>query len=222
MMSEADTTVAYRLVEESGRLCLVENSNPQAPGIAVEMPAFLLRPRDRSELGAQPLIKAAGKHVVTIFDATAGLGQDSLLLATCGYQVTASEREPLIAALLEDGFARIQADPNMDEKVRNNLRFLAGDAIRLLPQQNPRPDAVYLDPMYPEKKKTALPKKELQMLRKVVGPDDDAEQLFDVAMQCATQRVIVKRPHYAPPLKPSPSMSYQGKLVRFDVYLVRS
>lgn len=212
----------YRLIEESGRLSLVENAGHQGSGITVELPAFLLRPRDRSELGAQPLIKAAGRQVTTIVDATAGLGQDSMLLAAYGYQVTAFERSPLIAALLEAGITRIQADPTIENNIRNNIRFVSGDAIRLLPGLDSRPDAIYLDPMYPEKKKTALPKKELQVLRKIVGPDNDAEELLKVALACALNRVIVKRPHYAPPLKESPSMSYQGKLVRFDVYLVRN
>lgn len=221
-MVDTEISASYRLIDESGRLRLVDTKKRQDPGIAVDMPAFLLRPRDRSELGAQPLIKAVGKQVVTIVDATAGLGQDSLLLAAYGYDVTACERAPMIAALLEDGLARIKSDPATESNVRDHLRFRSGDAIQLLTEMDPRPDAIYLDPMYPEKKKSALPKKEMQILRKVVGADADAGKLFDAAMGCALKRVIVKRPHFAPPLKHAPSMSYEGKLVRFDVYLVRN
>jgi 16S rRNA (guanine1516-N2)-methyltransferase len=220
--TKTDPLTDYRLIRESGRLNLVNVSSKGDSGIFVEMPVFLSRPRDRSELGSQPLIRAIGKGVVTIVDATAGLAQDSMLLATYGFQVTACERSPLIIALLEDGLARIQADTMVEPAIRSNLRFISGDAIELLPTLDPKPDAVYLDPMYPEKKKAALPKKELQVLRKVVGPDADAEKLFDAAMSSAAKRVIVKRPHHAPPLRQSPSMSYQGKLVRFDVYLVRN
>ena len=35
-------------------------------------------------------------------DATAGMGEDSLLLAACGYQVTLYEQNPVIAILLKD------------------------------------------------------------------------------------------------------------------------
>ena len=61
----------------------------------------------------------------------------------------------------------------------------------------------------------------MHALRDLVGEDPDAHMLFRTAMQVAKERVVVKRPHYAEPLIEKPSMSYQGKLVRFDVYLTK-
>ena len=50
-------------------------------------------------VGLQPGIRP------TVVDATAGLGRDAFVLAQLGCAVTLIERNPLIAALLEDGFA---------------------------------------------------------------------------------------------------------------------
>ena len=47
--------------------------------------------------------KVGGERVI---DATAGLGEDSFLLAAAGYEVELYERDPIIAALLADSLER--------------------------------------------------------------------------------------------------------------------
>ena len=42
------------------------------------------------------------------FDLTAGLGEDSIILAAAGFKVRMYERDPLIGALLEDSLSRIK------------------------------------------------------------------------------------------------------------------
>lgn len=56
-------------------------------------------------LGRELLVRAARVHGIdapVAVDATAGLGEDSLLLAAAGFSVTLIERDPVIAALLAD------------------------------------------------------------------------------------------------------------------------
>ena len=55
----------------------------------------------------------------SILDATAGLGQDSFLMATLGCKVTMVERSPLIAALLYDGLERATASIDLKKIVKN-------------------------------------------------------------------------------------------------------
>ncbi|MEK6592435.1 MAG: class I SAM-dependent methyltransferase, partial [Pseudomonadota bacterium] len=102
------------------------------------------------------------------------------------------------------------------------LRLVNGDSRALLPTLTPRPDALYLDPMFPPKRrKSAAVKKEMRLLRELVGDDADALELLEISRGIAHDRVVVKRPDDAPPLAPDPSMSLTGKLVRYDVYLAR-
>jgi 16S rRNA (guanine1516-N2)-methyltransferase len=57
------------------------------------------------------------------------------------------------------------------------------------------------------------------VLRDLLGDDDDKEQLLEAAFKAAGKRVVVKSPDYADPLGGKPNESFQGKLLRYDVYL---
>ena len=83
--------------------------------------------------------------------------------------------------------------------------------------------AVYLDPMFPHRDKSALVKKEMQVFRQVVGDDDDASQLLEAALGCARYRVVVKRPRKAPAIAgPEPAARVEGKSSRYDIYPIRA
>jgi 16S rRNA (guanine1516-N2)-methyltransferase len=201
----------------------LRDSAPRSKGVFVDFTQ--LDPRTRAGKGSrdQPLIKAFGCDVHTLVDATAGLGQDAALLACMGYRVTAVERSPIIAALLEDGLHRAMSDDQLRARLKGHLTIVEGDAREVLRSISPPPDAVYIDPMFPPKrKKSALAPKSIRLVRAVVGPDEDVLELFHAAIHGARRRVIVKRPTDAPPLDGSPVMRYAGKLVRYDVYRVAS
>jgi 16S rRNA (guanine1516-N2)-methyltransferase len=218
--SRGSAPETWTLTESGGRLGLVDRSQPGMSPVTVEFPAYLTSARGRSELASLPLIRAMGKRSKQVIDATAGMGQDSFALAVFGYSVIAFERSEKIAAMLADASRRLQADKNLHTLLGDRLRVVHGDAIYELVHLQQKPDVVYLDPMYPPKrKKSALARKEMQVLRSLVGDDEDSLQLFDVARKIAGDRVVVKRPIHAEPIVDAPSMSYESKLVRFDVYL---
>ena len=82
-----------------------------------------------------------------------------------------------------------------------------------------KPDIIYLDPMFPVSKKSALVKKEMQVLQALLGVDDNGELLFFLAKQQAKKRVVVKRAKTAPFLADEkPDQQYFGKSTRYDVY----
>ncbi len=159
----------------------------------------------------------------TVVDATAGLGRDAFVLAQLGCSVTLIERNPLIAALLEDGFQRAAGDADVASVVAR-MRLLCGDAIEFLRQwQNESPQVVYLDPMFPHRDKSALVKKEMRLFRPVVGDDDDAPILLEAALALATHRVVVKRARKAPAIAgPKPAYVLEGNSSRFDIYTKKS
>jgi 16S rRNA (guanine1516-N2)-methyltransferase len=153
-----------------------------------------------------------------VIDATAGFGQDGVLLALLGCDVTLIERSLQIGALLQDGLQRAQTDERFAQL---SIRLLITDAVSYLQSLaiEDFPDAIYLDPMYPARNKTALASKEMRDLRAAVGEDQDAAELFAVALTHTKHRVVVKRADHAPFISPQPpDWQLHGKTVRFDVY----
>ena len=101
------------------------------------------------------------------------------------------------------------------------VRLVVGDAVDVLGRMSAEeaPDVVYVDPMYPPRGKSALPKKEMRILRRLVGDDADAGALLEAARRVARERVVVKRAPRGGPLGPGVAMSIRSKLTRYDVYL---
>lgn len=162
------------------------------------------------------LHRRAGLHVL---DATGGLGRDAFTLAALGARVTVAERQPMTVALLRDAQRRVrQAPESAWVEVVDRLLIVGSDARDLRPEQGPF-DAVYLDPMYPDDGKSALPQKQMQLLRELSGDDLDALELLDHALRLAP-RVAIKRPLKAPTLgRLRPAAQLRGTQARFDVYL---
>jgi 16S rRNA (guanine1516-N2)-methyltransferase len=181
---------------------------------------------------SQPLSRALGLRSLRaqdapfVFDATAGMGVDAFFIAALGCRVRAVERSPVVFALLEDGKRRLDLSADM-RSVASRLTFELGDAFALLSEINEatRPDVVYLDPMYPEEGRSdsALPKKPMQMFRRLIGDDQDVAKVFEIACARAKERVVVKRPLHAEFLgEIKPTHVFKGKTARYDMYLVRS
>jgi len=165
-----------------------------------------------------------GSYRPTIMDATAGLGTDAFILATLGCKLYLMERNPIIFAMLEDAILRLSNRLHAEENPATNLHLLAANSLTMLSGTNKLPvvDCIYLDPMYPHRTKSALPKKNLRLLRMIVGDDPDSDQLLALAQQKATRRVVVKRPRLGQPLAgEKPSFTLSGKSSRFDIYLIR-
>ncbi len=164
-------------------------------------------------IGIQPGIRP------TLLDATAGLGRDAFVLAQLGCCVTLTERQPIIAALLADGLQRARFDPEV-APIAARMRLIDGDAIALMRAwHDEAPQVIYLDPMFPQRDKSALVKKEMRLFRPLAGNDDDAPELLRAALALASHRVVVKRPRQAPPIDGTPpGYALVGKSTRFDIY----
>lgn len=214
----------------NSQLTLVAEQEPQWAGIAVDFLAGSMAHRRRQPVGGELVVKAVwgrSKDSMTVLDATAGLGRDGFLLASSGAQVVSFERHPAIALLLADGYwrarqATIETSDGEGMQELSDILFRwtlqHANAIELMAQL--KPDVIYLDPMFPEREKSALVKKEMRAFRELVGEDQDAQLLFDAACQCARKRVVVKRPSSGVSLGRKPSHVLEGKSNRFDVYAV--
>ena len=221
LQEQADADFALQLGAEG--LQFVE-LGPQAPGaVRVDFVEGAVAHRRLFGGGTgQMIAKAVGVQPGVrpqVLDATAGLGRDAFVLASLGCSMTLIERQPLIAALLEDGLARARQSAEVAPIVAQ-MRLLQGNAIELLSAwSDEAPQVIYLDPMFPHRDKSALVKKEMRLFRPLVGDDLDAPALLAAALALASHRVVVKRPRKAPCIEGAkPSYVLEGKSSRYDIY----
>lgn len=221
LTSDEDATMALVLTPE--RLELRKRDEPKLGAIYVDFISGPMAHRRRFGGGRGEAVAKAvgikGSYVPSVVDATAGLGRDAFVLASLGCQVRMLERDPVVAALLEDGLQRGYQDAEIGPWLRERMTLLHASSLTALSDLDPRPEVVYLDPMYPHKQKSALVKKEMRVFQSLVGPDLDADGLLEPARQLATKRVVVKRPDYAPPLaNVATPNAVVTKGHRFDIY----
>lgn len=225
-LHQNDELCEFLLFYQDASLWLRETSEASAGAIRVDFENEALYYRQRRQTQPEALLKAAGVKQgqnVHIVDATAGLGLDAFLLASAGCQVTLFERSLVLHALLGDGLRRAcQSEEARVRETAGRMHLHLGDSIEGMQGVHPAPDIVYLDPMFPERRKTAKVKKHMLLLQHLLHTQetDREEALLAAALACACRRVVVKRPRLAAPLAGRrPSHQLEGKSSRFDVYV---
>ncbi len=207
----------FLLVKTTGGWQLRDTSGKLKPWIIDFFTPELQQRVKTASTKTEPLARAIGikaNKKIKVLDATAGLGRDSYLLATMGCDVLMLERSPVMVILLTDALNQTR-HLSLDLRQVDAKNFLQTDEANEF-------DVIYLDPMFPEKTKKALVKKEMQILQKIIGGDSDSNELFQLALKKAKQRVVVKRPKSAAPLgNKKPSYEILSKNYRFDVYTPR-
>ena len=169
-------------------------------------------------------VGVSGRFLPRVLDLTAGLGGDGFVLASLGCRVSLVERHPLICSLLRDGINRAREEGESDPSIRdlmNRLDLIECDSLEILSDItiDQRPDVIYLDPMFPHRKKSAKVKKEMQAFQHIVGSDIDSDGLLERALEIARYRVVIKRPSVAKFLgDKKPTYSLDGKSTRFDIF----
>jgi 16S rRNA (guanine1516-N2)-methyltransferase len=218
---EADTRALLSLTETRLEIRPIGADVPGA--IAVDFGAGKLRHRRRGGHN-EPLGRAVGVGKwpdLAVIDATAGLGRDSFVLADLGCKVTMLERSAVVFALLRDGLSRgLGGDDVWVREVCERLELVHCESREWLGGNAGSADVVYLDPMFPARRKSARVKKEMWLFQQLLESGAGAPGLLEAARNAARKRVVVKRPAKAPPLEDrKPDFELPGKTVRFDVYL---
>ena len=178
----------------------------------------------------QDIAKAIGLHKIKtpkVLDLTAGMGGDAFVLASLGAEVTMVERNPIVHALLNDALDRVKLSADSDlQDIVNRMMLINKSALDVLESlaesdESNLPDVIYLDPMFPERSKSAQVKKEMQFFHDIVGDDIDSEELLIKALYLAKKRIVVKRPRLAVKLTEAfqPDFLISGKSTRYDIYL---
>lgn len=213
------------LLQSDSHLALKQLDEPKVGEVLVDFASEALTFRRLHGGGKKEAIAKAiglkGQTSLNVLDATAGLGRDAFVLASLGCTMQLIERSPVVAALLADGLQRAAQDAELAAWLPPRISLQHGIAVDIMSAwQGARPDVVYLDPMFPHRKKSAAVKKEMRLFQQLLGPDEDADSLLAPALKLALKRVVVKRPAGAPYLaQQKPQIEMQGKANRFDIYL---
>ena len=185
-----------------------------------------------------------------IVDTTSGFCRDSWAIASVGCKVTALERCIWLHWMQQEALERVLNSTTPDdtlsigqseseklvEETCRRITPVSTDACQWLQQQSENlsgvdedivVDVIYIDPMYPERKKSAAVKKEMQALHRLLGPDLDSNKLIECACKAATQlatkRIVVKRPAWAEPIAGfadwQAATSHESENTRYDIYL---
>ena len=185
----------------------------------------------------QSIAKAIGLKQGTpppsVLDATAGLAKDAFVLACLGCSMTLLERSPVIVELINDAIERASENENFKSILEKGFKVInqsSIDYLTNLPESDDvidhdviYPDVIYLDPMYPDRKKSASVKKNMQILQKLLGKDEDTQELLNAALDVAKKRVVVKRPKGAENLSElKPTYTVESKKTRYDVYITKT
>jgi len=160
-----------------------------------------------------------------VLDVTAGLARDAYILATLGCRMTLVEQSSILCALIEDGIKHGLENEQIAQILSGQFELHNQNAINFMNKlsDEQRPDVIYIDPMYPERKKSALVKKDMQILQRLLGKNENDGELLEAALNFTKERVVIKRPVHAPCLTDTkPTTSIHSKKTRYDIYIISS
>lgn len=173
--------------------------------------ALTLRYRDIEARAGRSLLLAracAASRRPSVVDLMAGWGTDGLALAMRGCAVTLVEPAPMVWAMLDEFVARHDLP----------VTVVCATAERWCRAHRKTVDIAYLDPMFPARRKTALPTRRMQVLRDLAWQGDTPlTQQIGLARAAARERVVVKR-RARDPVILAPGWKLRGRRIRYDVY----
>lgn len=221
-----DTDARFFFGFRAGRLSLWQNTRQAPSPTCVDFESADMQYRLRTSGRRQGLARAVGLHRrsgLRVLDATAGLGRDAFILAALGCSVTLLERSALMHALLEDGCRRaLLSSSSVVREAVERMSLLHTDGLQWLATVAGPDcwDVLYLDPMFPLRRKSAGVRKDIASLQQVLGPDRDTDRLLQVALESGIPRIVMKRPlHHRETQLPECDFQVKGKNSRFDVYV---
>lgn len=97
------------------------------------------------------------------------------------------------------------------------MEIFNADSIEAMKGVTEAPDVILLDPMFPERQKSALVKNKLQVIQSLEMPCANENDMLYAATMAKPKRIIIKRPpkgEFLASVKPDYSIT--GKAVRFD------
>lgn len=207
-----------KLIMDEKGLMLSDGVNSMCGDFTAMLPRL-----KHNNLSHEMIVKAAkikGDTNLHVIDATAGMGEDSLLLAAAGFRVDLYEKDPVIAALLKDTIKRAAENEEL-KNIVSNMTLHEEDSVAAMNNYSGGVDVIILDPMFPERQKSGLIKKKFQLIHQLEKPCDNEEELLNAAFAANPRKIVIKRPLKGPYLADrKPDYSLEGKAIRYDCIIV--
>jgi 16S rRNA (guanine1516-N2)-methyltransferase len=188
-------------------------------------PSFLARLKQRPS-SKDLFRKALGSWPpgTKLLDACGGFGRDALCFASWGFEVISLERHPEVFSMVAECFSELRKENAIYEELLARLSYRHADARDFFQSQSEGWPLIYLDPIYPERKKSALGKGELRWLKEKVGEDPDRGETLRAAWQACERRLVVKRPRLLREagLAIRPTHIFEGSSTAYDVFVKAS
>lgn len=203
--------------------CLTLSEASSSLGISVDFTASAIQQRIKKTAKKPDLVKAVEgkqKKALYILDMTAGLGVDAFTLAAHGHRITAIEQNAYLYTILHASLEKAQSRDPETANIARKITLYFGNSNHYRSAKNDRFDRIYLDPMFPERRKSAKVKKNMQLLHKLTIEEVGTENLlFNTAKKISAKKIIVKRPRISEFLNHQiPTHQLVGKSCRFDIY----
>jgi len=205
----------FYLWSHSGRLEL--GFEREAPCAYTNLEAVRTRINSGKKLHLARSIGINKRSGLKVLDAMAGFGVDAMVMLGLGCQLHLFERSPIMYVLLRDTLDRF----NLTYKIGDTV-LECGDGVAYLAGLSgpPQFDVIYLDPMFPQRKKNALPNRRAQLLSRLVTSTETERsvmRLIELSRQHAGMRVVLKR-RRTDPVALKPDWQISARTVRYDVY----
>lgn len=208
------------LVKEDENGLYITDGKLRFEGNFESMLPRLKRANTKTELILKAVKLKKEKENTLIIDATAGMGEDSMILASFGYNVIMYEKDPVIAALLADAMKRAEVNPYLSNIIKR-MTLVNKDSIEAMKNSSRKADVVLLDPMFPERNKSALIKKKFQLIHNLEAPCSNEEELLDAAFCAKPRKIVIKRPLKGSNLADrKPDYTIAGKAIRYDCFVL--
>ena len=166
-------------------------------------------------------VEGRSKENLKILDATAGLGRDTFTLASRGHSVIAIEKDIYIFLLLNNALELAKKSSNL-KNIADRITLINQDSNKYIQTTDEKFDCIYIDPMFPPRKKSAKVKQSMQILHEIAYNDETSNnQILDnIIKSKKTKKAVVKRPINSTFLADKkPSSQIKGKINRFDIYV---
>jgi 16S rRNA (guanine1516-N2)-methyltransferase len=156
-----------------------------------------------------------------LLDLCGGWGRDSLCFASWGFKASCLERHSEVFKLVSKTFQELKTRNSIYENILKNISYLNIDAKDFLKNTKDNWPLIYLDPMYPDRKKSALGKGEMRILKELVGDDPDKAELAQLAFEKTKKRLVIKGPKLSPSLLElvRPTHVFKGSSTRFEIFV---